>query len=70
MKIFIYREDIHLKSDCVVRDINSFGPKNAGNVKDISSSSSIYSNLYQHQLSFSKWQVGKIPNLRESMAIS
>jgi hypothetical protein len=50
----------------VIRHINSFSPKNLGNVKDIPSSSSISSNLYQHQFSLSKWQVGNITNLKES----
>lgn len=59
-----YRMVSHLKSYCMVRNINSFGPKNAGNIQYISSSSSIHSNLYQHQFSFSKWQMGKILNLK------
>jgi len=43
---FNYRKVTHLKSYCMVRYINSVGPKNAGNVENISPSSSIHSNLY------------------------
>ena len=57
----------YLKGYCVIRHINSFGPKNVGNVKYIPSSSSIDSNLYQHQFALSKWQVGNITNLKAAL---
>lgn len=38
----------NLKSNCVIRYIDSFSSEYASNVKDIPSSSSIHSNFYQH----------------------
>ena len=46
--------------------VNSFCPENTSIVQDISSRSSVHSNLNQHQFSFSKWQMSKIMDLQAS----
>lgn len=50
----------------MIRHINSFGTENASNIKNIPPSSSVHSNLYQHQFSFCKWHVRNIANLNKS----
>jgi hypothetical protein len=58
-------KNYYLKGNGMIRHINSFGPKNAGDIKDIPPSSSIHSNLYQHKLSLCKWRVSNILNLKK-----
>lgn len=62
------RKTIHLKSNSMIRHINGFRPEDAGNVKNISSGGCVYSNFNQHQFPLSKWQVGDIPDLKETMS--
>lgn len=53
----------YLECDCMVRYINCFGTENVSNVEDVPPCSGINSNLYQHQFSFSKWQMSDVLNL-------
>lgn len=39
--------NFHLKGNGVIRHNNSFGPENAGNIKDIPPSSVIHRNIHQ-----------------------